>query len=84
MEEGGAPGQLFSRTRLNEAVPFGGGELGQDRKLNPLGYFQWILKIYRAANGPGALFQHVGVNHGGTDVFVAQKFLNGADVVTRF
>jgi hypothetical protein len=26
----------------------------------------------------------VGVNHGGADIFVAQQFLDGADVVTGF
>jgi hypothetical protein len=84
MKEGVSPRDAFSRAFLNNARPFDGREPGQDRELNLLGYFQWILKIHRTANRPGALFQHVGVNHGGADVFVAQEFLNGANVIARF
>lgn len=83
MKESRIPGDTFSRTFSNDAVAVGGGETGQDRKLNPLGYCQRSLKIHRTANRPGALFQHVGVNHGSADIFVAQKLLNGANVVTR-
>ena len=83
MKEGSVPGDTFSWTFLNNASPVDGREPGQDRELNLLGYFQWILKIHRTANRPGALFQNVGVNHGGADIFVAQELLNGANVVAR-
>ncbi len=37
--------------------------------------------IQRALDGKGAAFHHMGVDHGGADVFVAEQFLDCADVV---
>lgn len=37
-----------------------------------------------ALNGVGAAVEDVGVDHGARDVGVAEQFLDGADVVTRF
>ena len=39
--------------------------------------------VQRAAHRAAAHAQHVGVDHRGADVGVAQQFLHGADVVTR-
>ena len=40
--------------------------------------------VQRTAHGEAALVQDVGVDHGGLDVLVAQQFLDGANIVTRF
>ena len=37
-----------------------------------------------AADGVGAALEDMGVYHGGADVFVAEEFLDGADVVAAF
>ena len=37
-----------------------------------------------AADGFGAFVKNMGVDHGGFDIFVAEQFLNSADVVTCF
>ena len=41
----------------------------------------WPVK--RAAHAPAAAVEHVGVDHRGAHVLVAQKFLDGADVIAR-
>lgn len=47
--------------------------------------FMWRVGcIQRAANGHRADLEHVGVDHGGLDVFMAEQILDGADVVTGF
>ena len=40
--------------------------------------------IQRAADGEAAAIQNVRINHGGLDIFVAEEFLDGANIVTRF
>jgi len=40
--------------------------------------------IERAADAEGAAIEDVGVDHGGRDVAVAQKLLDGPDVVAGF
>lgn len=40
--------------------------------------------IQGAAHSRGAAVEHVGVDHGGLDVLVAEQFLDGAYVVTGF
>jgi hypothetical protein len=42
------------------------------------------LQIQGRAHGQAAALEHVGVDHGRLDVFVAQQFLDGADVVAVF
>ena len=39
-------------------------------------FVQW------AANSSSAFVQNMGINHGGTDVFVAQQFLNCTNIVS--
>jgi len=41
-------------------------------------------RIEWAANGETAALQHVGVDHGGLDVFVAEQFLDRANVIAVF
>lgn len=40
----------------------------------------WVLGVEGAADGDATLVEHVGVDHGGFDVFVAEQLLHGADV----
>jgi hypothetical protein len=40
-----------------------------------------ILPIQRTFNCKGSTLKNVGVDHGGLYIFVAEKFLDGADVV---
>ena len=40
--------------------------------------------IQRGADGESAAIQNVGVDLSGLDIFVAEEFLHGADVVSRF
>ena len=42
------------------------------------------LQIQGRADGQAAALEHVGVDHGRLDVFVALQFLDGADVVAVF
>jgi hypothetical protein len=35
-------------------------------------------------DGHGAFTQYMGVDHGSLDIFVAEEFLDGADIVTSF
>ena len=42
------------------------------------------LTVQRAADGQATAIEDVGVDHGGGDIFVAEKFLNRADIVTIF
>jgi hypothetical protein len=37
--------------------------------------------IERTANTMSTFIQNVGINHGRFDIFMAQEFLNGADIV---
>ena len=43
--------------------------------------FRGCLSIQRAFDRQSAALEDVGVDHGGTDIFMAEEFLNGADVV---
>ena len=43
---------------------------------------RWLVE--RAADVDAGTVQHMGVNHGRSDVFVAQQFLNGTNVVPVF
>jgi hypothetical protein len=43
---------------------------------------RWLVE--GATDGEGAAVQNVGVDHGRGDVVVAEKFLDGADVVAGF
>jgi hypothetical protein len=43
-----------------------------------------VTLIQWAADSEAASVEHVRVNHGGLDVFVAQEFLDGADVISGF
>ena len=40
-----------------------------------------MLVVERASDGEAAALEDMGVDHGGFDIFVAEQFLNGADVV---
>jgi hypothetical protein len=40
--------------------------------------------IQGAANGESTLVENVGVDHGSSDVTVAQQLLDGANVITAF
>ena len=40
--------------------------------------------IERAANAQWPLVEDVGIDHGGADIFVAEEFLDGANVVAVF
>ncbi len=42
--------------------------------------FVLLHKIYRATNPERVAVEHMGINHGGFHVLVAQQLLNGADV----
>ncbi len=42
------------------------------------------IKIGRAAHAAAALIQHMRVNHRRSNITVAEKFLNGADVISGF
>ena len=46
--------------------------------------FTLLQTVGWAADAEWAAVQHVGVDHGGSDVAVAQQFLNGADVMPPF
>src|SRR5688500_16314834 len=43
-----------------------------------------LLAVEGALDASGAAVEDVGVDHGGGDVFVAQEFLDGTDVVAVF
>ena len=42
------------------------------------------LVVERAADVDAGTVQHMGVNHGGSDVLVAEQFLNGTNVIPVF
>lgn len=54
------------------------------RRLSPKTYVGVVLTIQRAADGEAAAVEDVGVDHGCGDIFVAQQFLKGANIITRF
>ena len=43
-----------------------------------------LQSVGRAADAEWATVQHMGVDHGGSDVVVAEQFLNRADVMATF
>jgi hypothetical protein len=43
-----------------------------------------LLSVGRAADAEWATVQHMGVDHGGSDVVVAEQFLNRSDVMATF
>ena len=42
------------------------------------------LTVQRAVDGQAAALDDVGVDHGGGDIFVAQQFLDGPNIITGF
>ena len=46
--------------------------------------YQLPLAIQRAAHAQRTLIEHMGVDHGGADIFVAEEFLDGANVIAVF
>lgn len=43
-----------------------------------------LQRVGRAADVEWVTVQHMGVDHGGSDVVVAEQFLNRADILATF
>lgn len=72
------------RVRMGRGVGRGRAEIGGLFVCGVLFLLYFADTGERAFDSAGAALKHMSIDHGGSDVFVSEQFLNGADIVTGF